>query len=100
MAEQIIQQVREWCRERAVRLCVLFGSQTTGRARPASDVDLAVWPETPPDTEMKLTWLRELEEMLGKSVSLALVTPDLIRYWVLRSCATVALCTSKNRNYG
>jgi hypothetical protein len=27
-----INQVKEWCKDQPVRLCVLFGSQATGRA--------------------------------------------------------------------
>ena len=41
---KIIETVDDWCRQRPVRLCVLFGSQATGRLHPHSDVDLALWP--------------------------------------------------------
>ncbi len=75
--QQMMAKIAEWCRGRPVKLCVLFGSQATGRQRPDSDVDLAIWPDQAPSAQTKLTWLRELETLLGKSVSLALVSADL-----------------------
>ncbi len=73
----IMTAVHNWCQTRPVRLCVLFGSQATGLTHPASDVDLAVWPAEPPDSRAKLRWLVELQNLLDKEVSLALVSPDL-----------------------
>jgi predicted nucleotidyltransferase len=75
--QQMMTKIADWCSERPVKLCVLFGSQATGRQRPDSDVDLAIWPNQSPSAQTKLTWLRELETLLGKSVSLALVSADL-----------------------
>lgn len=75
--QQILTKVAVWCSNKPVKLCVLFGSQATGRQRPDSDVDLAIWPDQAPSAQTKLTWLRELETMLGKPVSLALVSADL-----------------------
>jgi predicted nucleotidyltransferase len=75
--QQMMTKVANWCSEQPVKLCVLFGSQATGHQRPDSDVDLAIWPLQSPSAQTKLTWLRELETLLGKSVSLALVSPDL-----------------------
>jgi predicted nucleotidyltransferase len=69
--------VRHWCQERPVRLCVLFGSQVSGKARPDSDVDLAVWTARPIPPLERLRWLRELETALSRDVSLVLVSPDL-----------------------
>lgn len=72
----VLPNLTEWCATRAVRLCVLFGSQATGTAHPHSDVDLAVWPAktTAPDY---LPWLRELETMLGREINLVIVSADL-----------------------
>ena len=67
----------EWCRQRDARLCVLFGSHATGEARPDSDVDLVIWPSYSPSTAEHLHWLMELEMMLGREVSLVLISPDL-----------------------
>jgi len=74
---EIERAVREWCQERAVRLCVLFGSQASGKAHPESDVDLALWPVSSISTATRLRWLRELESILAQDVSLVLVFPDL-----------------------
>ena len=66
-----------WCRERPVRLCVLFGSQVSGKVHPDSDIDLAVWTARPVPPLERLRWLRELETALSRDVSLVLVSPDL-----------------------
>jgi predicted nucleotidyltransferase len=75
--QQMMAKIADWCSERPVKLCVLFGSQATGRQRPDSDVDLAIWPLQSPSAQTMLTWVRELESLLGKSVGMALVSPDL-----------------------
>lgn len=69
--------VEGWCSERPLRLCVLFGSQATGKTHGQSDVDLALWPSEPIAPVTKLKWLVELENLLDKDVSLVIVTPDL-----------------------
>jgi len=74
---QIVTAVQEWRRIHAIRLCVLFGSQASGLTHPGSDVDLAIWPTETPDSDTKLLWLVELQDLLGKAVSLTLVSPDL-----------------------
>lgn len=68
--------IQAWCQTHPVKLCILFGSQATGKTHPKSDVDLAIWASQPQLPLTKLIWLGELEEMLGKSVSLVLVSPD------------------------
>ncbi len=75
--QQMMAKIADWCRRQPVKLCVLFGSQATGRQRPDSDVDLAIWPAEMPSAQTKLAWLRELETLLDKPVSLALVSADL-----------------------
>jgi predicted nucleotidyltransferase len=75
--QQMMAKIADWCRSQPVKLCVLFGSQATGRQRPDSDVDLAIWPLQKPSAQTKLAWLRELETLLDKPVSLALVSADL-----------------------
>jgi predicted nucleotidyltransferase len=75
--DTLLNDLKAWCRTHPVRLCVLFGSQATGRARPDSDVDLAVWPEEPWQPLTKLAWIGELEDLLMRPVGLVIVTPDL-----------------------
>jgi predicted nucleotidyltransferase len=74
---KIITAVHDWCQTQPISLCVLFGSQATGQTHPASDVDLAVWTSESLDSGTKLSWLVELQNLLDKEVSLALVSPDL-----------------------
>jgi predicted nucleotidyltransferase len=75
--QQMVAKIAEWCSNQPVKLCVLFGSQATGRQRPDSNVDLALWPSRMPLAQTKLTWLHELETLLDKPVNLALVSADL-----------------------
>jgi len=75
--QQMMAKIADWCRSQPVKLCVLFGSQATGRQRPDSDVDLALWPLQKPSAQAKLAWLRQLETLLDKPVNLALVSADL-----------------------
>lgn len=70
------QAIKEWCNGRAIQLCVLFGSQATGKARVGSDVDLALW-ASPPEPLAKLRWLGELEDLLGTAVNVVWVSPHL-----------------------
>lgn len=75
--EDLKQVVAEWCQERPVRLGVLFGSQATGQTHARSDVDVAIWPAEFLSTATRLRWITELEILLGREVSLVLVTADL-----------------------
>ncbi len=75
--ERLIAQIHGWCAQQPIRLCVLFGSQATGRTHAHSDVDLAVWPVESVDLGRELRWLRELEMLLDSAVNLVLVTPRL-----------------------
>lgn len=69
--------VQTWCQSQPISLCVLFGSQATGKTHPQSDVDLAVWPTEPSTSAQKLRWVMELERLLDKDVSLVIVSPEL-----------------------
>ena len=75
--EDLKQVVARWCQERPVRLCVLFGSQATGQTHARSDVDVAIWPTESLSTATRLRWITELEILLGREISLVLVTADL-----------------------
>ena len=69
-----ITNLHGWCATQPFQLGVLFGSQATGRARPNSDVDIAVWPREPFDPWQKLVWIGQLETLLQREVSLVFVT--------------------------
>jgi predicted nucleotidyltransferase len=72
-----LRPVQNWCQSQPIRLCVLFGSQATGRTHAASDVDLAVWPTAVTSSLQKLQWVTELQNLLDTDVSLVVVSPDL-----------------------
>src|SRR5712671_2996242 len=75
--ETIRQAVQCWCRNQPIDLCVLFGSQATGKARANSDVDLAIWPQAHSTPQVKLCWMGALEDLLQWPVSVVVVSPDL-----------------------
>lgn len=75
--QEMIAEIQRWCTDRRIRLCVLFGSQATGRTRADSDVDLALWPGVDPEPLALLKWVGELERLVGRAVSIVLVTPRL-----------------------
>ena len=76
-------ELQAWCKKENIQLCVVFGSQATGKTHPQSDVDLAIW--GPPssdasgrlDGRRRLRWQGELEDIVGTAVSLVWVTIDL-----------------------
>ena len=74
--DSVLNGLRDWCAMRPVKLCVLFGSQATGRARADSDVDLAIWADEAPDFRTRMRWLGELVDLTGREVSLVFVTAD------------------------
>lgn len=53
-----------------IGLAVLFGSLADGRARPDSDLDLAVQSATPLSVEEKMALIGDLAEALGRPVDL------------------------------
>lgn len=71
--DQICDRVHDWCQTQPIKLCVLFGSQATGQVHPASDIDLALWPEARPASQQKLAWWNDLSVQLSADVSLVIV---------------------------
>lgn len=53
-----------------VELAILFGSLAVGKARPDSDIDLAVASAAPLDERKKLALITELAKTLGRPVDL------------------------------
>jgi uncharacterized protein len=76
LGEQL-KRIADWCRRHPVRLCVLFGSQATGKAHADSDIDLALWPGEPLATRQKLRWVRELSDLVDQEVNVVFVSPAL-----------------------
>ncbi len=77
LSENELTLIAHWCEQRPLRICVLFGSQATGKTHPNSDVDLAVWLDGSVAPEQKLQWVTELSLLLNNDVSLVIVSPDL-----------------------
>lgn len=53
-----------------LRFAVLFGSSATGRARPSSDLDIAVWASVPLDAAHKQALIARLAQLTGRPVDL------------------------------
>ncbi len=71
------EKLENWCRERSIDLFILFGSQATGKARPISDVDVALFSAA--DLDLKEHWLRlhgELEDLFGHPVDSVIIERD------------------------
>jgi predicted nucleotidyltransferase len=70
-------KIKHWCQARGIDLCILFGSQATGEARPQSDVDIALFSQTNPTLQKDLLrFYGELEDLFGYEVDLVIVERD------------------------
>lgn len=70
-------ELKHWCQARGIDLCILFGSQATGKVRANSDVDIALFSAT--DSTLKDRLLRlygELEDLFGYEVDLVIIDRD------------------------
>lgn len=81
--------LQAWARdEPRCRLLVLFGSEATGDARPASDVDLAVRLDPVPPPEERLRIIGELQDRCGaRRADVAFLRPEtdpVLRFEVFR----------------
>lgn len=76
-SRELTETLGAWCAERAVGLCVLFGSHARGQARPDSDIDLAIWSSRPLEASELLRWRVELTRVIERDVQIVLVTDDL-----------------------
>lgn len=54
----------------ALGFAILFGSSATGRARPSSDLDIAVWANAPLGAQHKQALIARLAELSGRPVDL------------------------------
>ncbi len=69
-----LDNLRRWCRRNDIDLCILFGSQATGRTHARSDTDIALWSLQRAD--LRREWLRlngELEDLFGHPVDLVVI---------------------------
>ena len=58
------------CRHPHIELAILFGSLAVDKARPGSDIDLAVASTEQLDTHKKMALISDLAEVQGRSVDL------------------------------
>jgi predicted nucleotidyltransferase len=72
-----IAKLNQWCQDRSIDLCILFGSQATGKARLDSDVDVALF--SPANRNLSQSWLRlngELEDLFGYPIDLVIINSE------------------------
>ena len=87
--EEVLQSAAELLEERFRPAAILlYGSQATGSAGPASDVDLAIVTGGPVDTFALAAAKTDLEEVVGSPVDLAVLdgASPILRMEVLRGC--------------
>jgi predicted nucleotidyltransferase len=99
MREEWLHGLRKWASDNgSVRELWLFGSRADGRARPDSDVDVAValMPATD-GTDWALgnyfalhgDWKRQLEAIVGRHVSLEVIVPGTPEHEAVRRSGAV-----------
>jgi predicted nucleotidyltransferase len=72
-----IDKLKHWCPGRQIDLCILFGSQATGKTHANSDVDVALLSLT--DHNLQKHWLRlngELEDWFGQTIDLVIINSE------------------------
>lgn len=70
--------LKNWCRKNDINLCILFGSQATGKTHARSDTDIALW--SLQRSVLQRQWLRlngELEDLFGHPVDLVVINPEM-----------------------
>ncbi len=77
MKAAIIKHLKRWCQKNHIDLCVLFGSQVTGKTHAGSDVDIAIL--SLKQSDLFKQWLHlngELEDLFGHPIDLVILEPD------------------------
>ena len=70
-------QLREICEtDAAVELCVLFGSEVSGKHGPNSDVDIAVLPRSPLSAKAKIALYEKLADACSAELDVCWLGPD------------------------
>jgi predicted nucleotidyltransferase len=71
MDQSLFDSIRQiFARHPEIRMALLFGSLAAGRARPDSDIDLAVAAEQPLTAAERTRLIAELAEVIGRPVDL------------------------------
>jgi len=67
-------KIKPWCQAREIDLCILFGSQATGKTHRNSDVDIALFSETNPDLSRHLLrFIGEAEDLFGNLIDVVVI---------------------------
>ena len=70
-------KIKQWCQARQIDLCILFGSQATGKTHRHSDIDIALFSETNLNLKDHLIDLYgELEDLFGREVDVVIIHRD------------------------
>jgi len=71
------EKIKQWCQAREIDLCILFGSQATGKTHANSDVDIALFSATNPNLRKHLLHLiGEAEDRFGDPIDLVIIEED------------------------
>lgn len=73
-----LEKLKHWCQSNTIDLCVLFGSQATGKTHARSDLDVALFSTTQINLKKELLRLMgELEDLFSQPVDLVIIEPDI-----------------------
>jgi predicted nucleotidyltransferase len=67
-------KIKHWCQARQIDLCILFGSQATGKTHANSDVDIALFSATNSNLRQHLlSLIGEAEDLFGDPIDLVII---------------------------
>lgn len=70
-------KLKAWCRENGIDLCILFGSQVSGKTHARSDIDIALFAFNKPALQKQwLTLNGQLQDIFGVEIDLVIVNSD------------------------
>lgn len=70
-------KIKQWCQARQIDLCILFGSQATGKTHRQSDVDIALLSTTASNSNKHLlSLIGEAEDLFGHPIDLVIIADD------------------------
>lgn len=71
------EKIKQWCQARQIDLCILFGSQATGKTHANSDVDIALFSAAKSNLRPRLlSLIGEAEDLFGDPIDLVIIEED------------------------